>query len=161
MAFQPESFFCSTESFSCISSEWEIVSPVISLTLNTIATKIRPYIILIVAFKEFFTGSLQTIQSSKVLGPVTENSTIISQGERGLGGRKQHYKTAGRTWIRRLLLPTFDLLICGWCLALWFLLHGFYQNCICCVIAFPEGNDNIIGVGRDLSRCQVHGEQSV
>lgn len=99
--FSQKAFSCSTEIFSCISSEWEIVSPVISLSLNTIATKIRPYIILIVAFKEFFTESVQTIQSSKVLSPVTESSTImdVSQDGRDLGSRKQNYKTTRRTWV--------------------------------------------------------------
>lgn len=54
------------------------------------------------------------MQSSKVLSPVTENGTImnVSQDERDLGGRKQYYKTAGRTWIGGELLTVFHLLIC-------------------------------------------------
>lgn len=42
------------------------------------ATKIRLYIILVVVFKEFFTGSAQTIQSSKVLSPITTSRTVVN-----------------------------------------------------------------------------------
>lgn len=35
---------------------------------------------------------------------------------------------------------------------MWYLLQGFYQNSICCLIAFPKGIHGMVGVGRDLSR---------